>query len=94
MATAKNQPNKEEFPINTLNEYVLIAGQNLDNHSMSLAGLGKFVKAGSQNPAGIIFRTKQQAYRFCAHAIVMAQVLPDEDGEHAFEEVLDAVENL
>lgn len=38
-------------------------------------------------------RTKQSAYRYAAWLIGMAEVLPDEPGEHTFEQILEAVRN-
>lgn len=77
--------------VNTENEYALMTGQNLPNHTMTAQGKGRFVKVGF--PAVPVFRTRQQVYRFCAYALSLADVLPDEPGEHDFETVLEAVEN-
>lgn len=84
---------KPEIPINTLNEHILMSGENMPNHSTSLAGLGKFIKVGSQHPYGLTFRTKQSVYRFCAYALLMVFILPDEEGNHSFEDVLEAIKN-
>lgn len=81
----------EEFPINTLNEYGLSLGQNLDNHSTALAGRAKFVR--QSDPTVPTFRTQQAAFRYAAYLVSMAMVLPHEEGEHEFEEVLDAIRN-
>lgn len=79
------------IPIEIENEYALHDGQNLPNHSSSLRGHGKFIMAGRADR--VTFRTKQQVYRFCAWALAMSEVLPDEDGEHTFEEVQEAIKN-
>lgn len=81
-------------PVNTLNEFVLMAGENLPNHTTTLAGRGKFVASGAQRPPQ--FRTKQEVYRFCAWALLMADAhsLPDEPGEHTLEEVMEACRNV
>ena len=78
--------------IDTTNDYLLGAGQNLPNHSMSMAGLGAFVRpALSELP---IWRTRQDAYRYAAWLITLAEThLPDGDDESGvtFEQVRDAV---
>jgi hypothetical protein len=81
-------------PVDTQNSYMLSAGQNLPNHSTSMAGRGKFVRQ-SMNVIPE-FRTKQQAYRFAAYLVTMADSwLPDEEGSelHDFETVLAAIRN-
>jgi hypothetical protein len=81
-------------PIDTINEYAMSAGQNLPNHSTSIAGRGRFVRQGV--PEVPTFRTKQQAFRYAAWLIEMAgNHLPDEDGcaSHTFEEVRAAITN-
>lgn len=81
-------------PVDTSNDYLLSAGQNLPNHSTSLAGRGRFVRQSF--PELPTFRTKQQAYRYAAYLTTMADVhLPDEEGAetHTFEVVLDACRN-
>ena len=83
---------EDEVTVNTINEYGLMSGQNLPNHSTSLAGKGRFVK--TMNTVPPVFRTKQQAYRFIAFLEVMADVLPDELGSHTLEEVREAVRNV
>lgn len=82
----------ERPPVNTANDYGLGVGKNLDNHSTSLAGRGKFVR--QTMPSLPTFRTRQEAFRYAAWLLVLteAQQLPDEDGAHEFEEVLDAVQ--
>jgi hypothetical protein len=39
------------------------------------------------------FKTKQQAYRFAAWLINMAELLPDETLDHSFDEVNEAIRN-
>jgi len=78
-------------PIDTTNQYAMQTGENLPNHTTSLTGRGKFVKVGLALP--VTFRTRQQAFRFCAWALALAEVLPDEDGAHTFEEVQEAIQN-
>lgn len=80
--------------IETVNEYAIHSGQNLPNHSMSIAGLGKFVRQGMEGAP--IFRTKQAAYRYAAWLITVAEIsLPDEEGceEHDFAAILAAIQN-
>jgi hypothetical protein len=81
------------FTVNTINEYMIVGGENLGNHSTSLAGRSKFVQCGQMTP--IIFRTKQAVFRFCAWVQLQAEMqnLPDEPGEHTYEEVLEAIKN-
>jgi len=85
----------EEFEVDTTNEFAVGFGQNLPNHSTSLAGRGKFVRQSS--PEFPVFRTKQQAYRYAAYLVELADGadLPDEDGaeEHTFEVVRNAIRN-
>ena len=78
--------------VETLNDHLLGAGENLPNHSMSLMGRGKFVRQQiSQVPT---FRTRQAAYRYAAYLLVLAEThLPDEEGAeaHTFEVVSAAI---
>lgn len=78
--------------IDTRNEWFLAAGQNLPNHSTSLEGRGRFVRQSI--PVVPTFRNKQEAYRFAAWLITLAENhLPDEEGceSHTFEEVMKAI---
>jgi hypothetical protein len=78
--------------VNTTNDYALGAGQNMPNHSTTMNGRGNFVKP--MIPTLPIFRTKQEAYRFTAWLLLMADNhLPDEEGAHTLEEVTAAVRN-
>lgn len=80
--------------IETINDWAWGAGKNLPNHSASLAGLGKYVRQGIHEIP--TFRTRQDAYRYAAWLITMAEVsLPDKEDckGQTFEKVLDAVKN-
>lgn len=82
---------RDPIEIDTLNEYAISYGENLPNHSLAQMGRGKFVR---QQVAGIpTFRTQQAIFRYAAWLLTMAELLPHEDGEHTFEQVLDAVRN-
>lgn len=78
--------------IQTQNEYAVHTGQNMENHTASLAGKSKYVKVGSL--VSPTFRTRQEIYRFVSWLLVMAPTLPDEEGEHDFDNVLEAIESL
>lgn len=39
------------------------------------------------------FVTKQQAFRFAGWLILMAEMLPDESGNHTLEEIIEAIKN-
>lgn len=90
MSESENE--KESIPVDTSNEFVLGLGRNLPNHSESMNGRGNFVKVQSYKP--VVFRTKQEVYRFCSWALAMSFSLPDEPGEHGFETVQSAIETL
>lgn len=85
-------PEFTEIAVCVDNERGLIPGENLPNHTAAMRGRGKFVMASAPGP--FIVRTKQEAYRVMAHLNHLAQDLPDEDGEHSFEEVMKAVTSL
>lgn len=74
------------------NDFGLIKGTNLANHTASLAGRGDFVLV-THAPRGVTFRTKQSAYRFVAHLLFLAESLPDEDGAHDLASIQNAVES-
>lgn len=92
-------PATKQVPVNTLNEYAISTGQNMDNHTMSMSGRKHFVR--QMVPDVPTFRTKQAAYRYAAYILTLADNtltadgpgLPDEDGAHTFEEVLHAIQN-
>jgi len=82
----------EPTRVDTTNEYAIGAGENLPNHSASLAGKGKFVR--QMVPEVPMFRTRQQAYRYAAYLLELAaNHLPDEEGctEHTFAIIQEAV---
>lgn len=81
----------DPIEIDTSNEYAISYGQNLPNHSFAAIGRAAFVRQGT--PSLPTFRTRQQAFRYAAYIISMAELLPDEAGEHTFEQVLDAIRN-
>jgi hypothetical protein len=82
-------------PIETQNDFALHAGQNLPNHSTSLAGRGRYVRQSFQEVP--IFRDRESAYRYAAWLITMAEVhLPSgikRDEPITFDEVLNAIRN-
>jgi len=81
----------EEFPVSTVNEFAVHTGENLANHTASLRGQGKFIRTGVSGP--LMMRTKQSVYRLCVYLNTMAEMLPDEPGEHTYEEVEAAIQN-
>lgn len=95
MATTKTKTTDsdppEEVPVNTLNEYAICSGQNMDNTTFAMNGRAKFIRQGQ--PSVPTFRTKQAAFRYAAYLITMAEILPDEEGAHDFEEVIHAIQN-
>lgn len=80
-------------PIDTTNDYLLSAGENLPNHSMSKAGLGKYVTQSLHEIP--IWRTRQDAYRYAAYLVTLAETLPDTEGEEGvtLEHVIASVQN-
>ncbi len=86
-----NGEHLEQFPVNTLNEYMFHMGQNLPNHTVAANGRARFVRVGRGDPP--TFRTKQEVFRFCAWALTLGEELPDEEGSHTLEEVTAAVRN-
>lgn len=85
--------NTPRNPIDTTNDFLLSSGENLPNHSMSRAGLGKFVhQALSDHP---VWRTRQDAYRYAGWLLTLAEILPDSEGEEGvtFEQVKTAIRN-
>lgn len=91
MPDVSQSEEEPDYSVNTLNEFAINAGQNLPNHSTSMAGRGKFVRVGDPKP--VIFRTQQEAFRFCAWVLTLADTLPSEAGGHSFETVLDAIQS-
>lgn len=88
-------PEFTELAVRVDNEFGLVKGENLPNHTASMRKRGAFVMAtaGDIGYRGLVFRTKQQAYRFVAHLLALADSLPDEDGEHELSIVQNAVES-
>lgn len=92
-------PSRVEVPVNTLNEWAISAGQNMENHTESIAGRRHFVR--QMNREVPTFRTKQAAFRYAAYLVTLAENvktasgvgLPDEEGAHTYEEVLHAIQN-
>lgn len=79
--------------VSTDNEYAIQVGENLPNHTFSLRGRGKFVQQGF--PSVPQFRTRQQAYRYAAYLVTLAENhLPDEEVASSFEEIKAAIENV
>lgn len=85
---------EERPPVNTLNDGLIMAGENLPNHSTSLAGRGRFVASAMQHAPQ--FRTRQEAFRFCAYVLILVDInnLPDEPGEHTLAEVIEACKRV
>lgn len=65
---------------------------NTTNDMAVCSVLGPSSSVGSMfvNPRVV---TKQQAYRFAAWTVVLAELLPDEDPPSTFEEVMKAIRN-
>lgn len=80
-----------EIPVDNTNEYLVGSRENLPNHSESKAGRGRFVCISA--PRAVVLRTKQAAYRLCAYILTLAEHLPDEEGSHTLDQVIDAVRN-
>ena len=79
--------------IKVINDYMISSGENLPNHSASAMGRGKFIR--QSRPDIPTFRDRQTAFRYAAYIILMADLLPDDDGQEGvtFPEVLDAIRN-
>lgn len=79
-----------------LTNYTITTGENLPNHSMSMGGHSKFVRITATGPVSVpTFRTRQEAFRVCAHVLKAVEEfgLPDEidseEGEaYEFEDFL------
>ena len=70
-----------EPPINTMNEFLL--------SSAGTAGMGAYIMP-QFHPR---FVSRQQAYRFGAWLETMAEVLPEEDGRHTYDQIRRAIRN-
>mgnify|MGYP001559591339 CR=1 FL=1 len=84
----------EEIAVRVDNERGLIAGENLRNHTMSMRGRGKFIMATASGP--FVIRTRQEAYRLMVHLerLIEQHDLPNEDGNHTFAEIEEAISTL
>lgn len=80
----------------TDNEFIVLSGQNLPNHTASLQGLGKFVTFGT----GVvpIIRTRDALFRMIAHMINKAEQIdlpPESQGEgvdpYTLDDYIDAI---
>lgn len=81
-----------DLPVKTDSEHVILVGENLPNHSTTLAGLGKFVRISPQSNNTVpICRTRQSAYRLAANLLANCQDLPHEDPPSTWDDVLGAV---
>lgn len=68
------------------------ATQEIEINTMNEFGLG--LQMNSIRPIAFPqFTSKQQAYRFAAWLINMAEMLPDEPLDHTFDEVNEAIRN-
>lgn len=77
--------------IETRNDFALAAGENLPNHSASMLGRGKFIRQSRSDVPTI--RDRQTAYRYAAWLVLMADMLPDDEGQEGitFDDVLSAI---
>lgn len=79
--------------IDTSNTYGVHVGENMPNHTAAMQGKGRYVKFGVPT---VVFRSQQDVYRFAAWLVVCAEghlFTQQEEGEHTFEEILEAVRN-
>lgn len=74
-------------------DFVIMAGQNLPNHSESLAGRAKFVRISGHRVSNTVplVRTREEAYRLAANLIATAQCLPNEEEVATWDDILDLV---
>lgn len=93
-ADATVDPAESEIPVDTTNAYAVHAGTNMMHSTHAMAGRAKWVAIGAQVKVAV--RTKQEAYRLAAWLVVLAEAndLPDEEGAHDFDTVIEAVEGL
>lgn len=91
MTSDSDIPKVEELAVRVDNEFGLINGENMPNHTAAMQGRGKFVMQ-TVNSRATIYRTKQQSYRYIAHLLKLSDTLPDEDGEHTLAEIQAALE--
>jgi hypothetical protein len=81
--------------VNTQNQFTVHPGQNLPNHTTSMAGRGKYVRLGMSGP--IVLRTKQEVYRLIAWLEIVEEIqdLPHEDEyQHTIDDVREAIQSL
>jgi hypothetical protein len=67
--------------VNIANDALAMAGENLANNTLSMKGLGKWVRIGGGTGYGpSTFRTRQSVYRAVAWLLVLTEKhdLPDE----------------
>lgn len=76
------------------NQYAILSGRNLDNHSASIAGRPVFVQSGMPHGRALVFRTKQEIYRMAAWLLHYAELadLPNEVYPLTFEQIQEWVE--
>jgi len=82
--------------LDVTNSLLWTAGQNLANHSATLAGRGRFVAPAITSPQMFQFRNKDDVFRTAAWMVTLANAwLPDHDmaHPHTFDEYLAAVRN-
>lgn len=76
-------------PISVENVHGVRIGANLPFHTTTKQGRGTFITtSGVGNP---VFRTRQEVYRYMAWLLLYTPALPDEDPNHSFECIIDAV---
>ena len=87
-------PEYVEIAVRVDNEFGLVSGENMPNHTASMRGRGKFVMATT--PVPFIIRTRQEAYRLMVHLdhLIEQNDLPNEDGNHTYEQVEEAIARL
>lgn len=78
------------------NEFTVISGANMANHTASLQGRGKYVTVGMGVPPTM--RTRDEVYRFIAHLMLHteridlpSETLSDEGDPYTLDDYLDAI---
>lgn len=74
--------------VDSRNEFVVVAGENMPNHSTTLMGRGKFVQFGQPRP----MRTKQEMYRLIGWCLAYVDTLPDDDTGATLESIQEKIE--
>ncbi len=79
--------------IDTTNDYLLGTGENLPNSTWASRGQARYVTQILQELP--VWRVRQDAYRYAAWLISLAEILPDSPEETGvtFEQVQDAIRN-